>query len=180
MQNKKSQPLLIANLKWLSLGLLIITLLFVYFVPRAIMYPDHLIIGWIIFLFICFIVPLLVFTTLISFTKLVKPSTAFAFLSVLIVGPTFGLFQGHREKLELNKNGVWANSIVVDRKHSKSKREGSWHWMIKCKYEANKHVYETAYHDDIKNIRPIGDTIKIIYSSQFPKIYSLEYEWNNR
>jgi hypothetical protein len=42
----------------------------------------------------------------------------------------------------------------------------------------NGHIYETLYHDDLKNIHPTGDTIRLIYSSQFPKIYTLEYEWN--
>lgn len=103
-------------------------------------------------------------------------STAFAFLSVLIVGPTFGLFQDYREKKELDKYGVWTKSVVINRKHSVTKGS-SWHWLLKCKYEVNGKNYETLYHDDFNNFYAIGDTIKIIYSSQFPKIYAFSNEW---
>ena len=112
-----------------------------------------------------------------SFTNLTKHRTVFAFASILIVGPTFGLFQDHREKMELTKNGVWSNSIVVDRKYRRSTGGSTRNWVIECKYEANNHSYETLYHDDLENKYMIGDTVKIIYSSQFPKIYAMGYEW---
>ena len=103
-------------------------------------------------------------------------SIALAIGSVLLVGPTFGFFQGYREKLELQKYGVWTKSVVVDRKHSVV-RHGSWNWLLKSKYEAGGKAYETHYHDDIDNIHPMGDTIMIIYSSRFPKIYTFRNEW---
>jgi hypothetical protein len=141
------------------------------------MYPDYSIIRWISFILIFFILPVLAFATLMSFTKQTKLSTGITALSILIVGPTFGLFQDYREKAELDKYGVWTKSVVIDRKHSVQRGGGSSHWVIKCRYEANAGAYETLYHDDIDNLHPIGDTIKIIYSSQLPKIYSLDYEW---
>src|ERR1700733_8557706 len=100
------------------------------------MYPNYSLIGWISLILIFFILPILVFSTLISFTKQIKLSTGIAAASILIVGPTFGLFQEYREKVELDKYGVWTKSVVIDRKHSVQKG-GSWHWVIKCRYEAN-------------------------------------------
>lgn len=94
----------------------------------------------------------------------------------LIVGPTCGLFQKYREKVELEKFGIWTTSIVVDRKYSKPRR-GSGKWLIKCSYQANHQSYETYYHTDSKPAHPVGKKIKIIYSSAYPKIYSLDYEW---
>ncbi|MGZ3763539.1 MAG: hypothetical protein ACXVA2_02695 [Mucilaginibacter sp.] len=175
MRNKKPQPFILKNLKWISLSLLILSLLFIYFIPRAVMYSDYMMVRLIQPLFILFIIPLFAFTALVLFTKKGKLSIAVACISVFVVGPTFERFQDHREKVELQKNGVWGKSIVVDRKRSTTK--GSRSWVIKCKYEANDHSYETLYHDDINYLHPIGDTIKIIYSRQFPEIYALGYEW---
>jgi hypothetical protein len=104
-------------------------------------------------------------------------STGVAAVTILIVGPTFGMFQDYREKIELDKYGVWTKSVVINRKHSVQKGGGSSHYVIKCRYKVNTEAYETLYHDDIDNVHPVGDTIKIIYSSQFPKIYALDYEW---
>ncbi len=143
------------------------------------MYPDYPIIGWIVFSIIFLIIPLLIFVTLYSFTRKGYLSIAVAAGSVLIVGPTFGLFQGHRETVELNQFGKWTNSIVIERKKIYQRGSGDGHWGIMCKFKANSRDYETAFHDDLNNLHPMGDTVRIIYSSRFPKIYALEYEWKD-
>jgi len=167
--------ILLRAFKWVSLTLLLVTLVSIYFMPRAILYPEYSIISWIQPFLILLILPLLVFTTLLSFTKRVKLSTVNAALSVGIVGPTFEVLKDYREKVELTKNGVWVNSIVVDRKKTGNR---GLYWTIKCKYELNGRAYETLYHDDLSNLHPIGDTIRLIYSSEYPKIYALGSEWN--
>jgi len=141
------------------------------------MYPDHSIVRWLSFILIIFILPILEFATLVSFTGRLDLSIGIAAISIIIVGFTFDMFQDYREKAELNKYGVWTKSIVVDRKRSISKGSSWNHWLIKCRYVANDRTYETLYHDDLYNLHPIGDTIKIIYSSQFSKIYALASEW---
>ena len=85
------------------------------------MYPDYSPLGWTIFVIIFFIIPTLLFIVLIAFIKHAKMSTALAIGSVLLVGPTFGLFQGYRENMELQKYGVWTKSVVIDRKRSVEK-----------------------------------------------------------
>lgn len=150
---------------------------FVYFVPRAIAYPDYYVVRGIIPIIILLIIPLLVSATVWTITYKWNLSVGIAAAIVLIVGPTFGLFQGYREKMELKQYGIWTNAIVVNRKEISEHGGGTFHWGIKCRYVVNNRDYETLYHDDLQNIHPIGDTIKIIYSSKFPKIYSLSYEW---
>ncbi|WP_146166496.1 hypothetical protein ABZR88_19640 [Mucilaginibacter yixingensis] len=81
--------------------------------------------------------------------------------------------------MELKKYGTWTNAIVINRKQVSEHGGGFQHWAIACKYVVNNRTYETKFHDDELNIHPIGDTIKIIYSSKFPKIYSLSDEWKN-
>ena len=97
-------------------------------------------------------------------------------VTVLIVGPTFGLFQSYKERLELQKYGVWTKSVVIDKKHNTQKVPSSQDYLIKCRYRIIGINYETLYHNDINNSHLIGDTIRIIYSKQFPKIYALDYE----
>ncbi len=167
MVNKKEQRYWFLRSKWVALSLLIAVLLFIYFVPRAIMYPDHKIVGWSIFIIIFLVIPVLVFVSLKKFN--LRFSGRIAMLSVLVVGPTFGLFQGYREKIELEKNGIWSKAIVIDRKSRKRS------WTMKCQFKVGNELYETLYHDD--NHHSIGDTLGIIYSKKFPKIHALDYEW---
>ncbi len=104
-------------------------------------------------------------------------STGVAAITLLIVGPTFGLFQNYREKIELGKYGVWTKSVVIDRKHNIQKGSGPEDYLIKCRYTLSGVDHETLFHNDINNSHLIGDTIMIIYSRKFPKIYALDYEW---
>ena len=106
-----------------------------------------------------------------------KLSIGITAVTILIVGPTFGLFQDHKEKKELQKYGVWTKSVVIDKKHNSQKGSGPQDYLIKCRYTLSGVDHETLYHNDINNSHRIGDTIRIIYSSQFPKIYALDYEW---
>lgn len=175
--NKKRQPFLFKNFKWFTLAIAISCLLFIYFMPRGISYSDYTIIRWMPFILIFFVLSISVFVTLILFTNQMKLSIGLTAVMVLIVGPTFGLFQGYKEGLELQKYGIWTKSVVIDRKHNTQKGPSSQNYLIKCRYTIIGVNYETLYHNDINNSYLIGDTIRIIYSKQFPKIYALDYEW---
>jgi hypothetical protein len=180
VKNKKQQPLLFRNFKWFTLTLAISCLLFIYSMPRGISYSDYNIIRWTPFILIFFILSISVFATLILFTNQMKLSIGITAVTILIVGPTFGLFQSYKEKLELQKYGVWTKSVVIDKKHNTQKGSGPQDYLIKCRYTISGINHETLYHNDINNSHLIGDTIRIIYSSQFPKIYALDYEWKNK
>ena len=178
MKTKKPQPFLIKNLKWISLFMAIICILFVYFIPRAIQYSDYWIVRFTPVIFIFIFIPILELIALTLFTQRFKLSIGLVVLSIGIIGPTFGLYQDHREKIELDKYGVWTKAVVVDKKLMYQKGGGSKNWGIKCKYKVGGHIYETLYYNDLSNIHPIGDTIRLIYSSRFPKINTPEFEWN--
>lgn len=141
------------------------------------MYPNYSPIGWITFVIIFFIIPPLLFIVLKAFTKHSQMSTALAIGSVLIVGPTFGLFQEYRERLELQKFGVWTKAVVIEHKFRRD-RTGK-RWTVKFQYIVDQTVYQTNYHDDRQNEFLRGDKIDIIYSKSFPKIYGLGHEWKN-
>ena len=166
--------------KGIWLVLLIGLLLFLTFLPRGIMYPDFKFIGWILFGLIFGLLPFLVFRTI----QIFKPYTPWriigACLAPLIVGPSFGYYHQYQERKELEAKGIWTKCIVIDEKYSGGKIQS---WMIKCSYRADNLTFETNYENDEPNIYSTGDTLNLIYSKDFPKIYRLEYEWktnNNR
>jgi hypothetical protein len=177
MKNKGQLAFVWTNLKWFSLALSVACLWFVYFMPYAIAYPDHYWVRWIVPFVIFIVLPLSLFITLIFFTKQYKLSIGISAAVILIVGLSHGLLQDGQEKAELSKYGVWGKAIVIDRKHMPEHSGGGWHWGIKCKYQVGEQQYETLYNDDLNGLHPTGDTIAIIYSSRFPKIYALGYEW---
>jgi hypothetical protein len=157
----------------LSIGLL----LFLAFTPRFLLYPDYRILSWLLYGLIFGLGPYLIFKTVDTLdikTNKGQWRIGLAFLTPLILGPSFGLFHQYRENKELNKIGVWTTAIVVDVKPTKRKN------LIKCKYKVEGRTLETDYKTDWDDKYIVGDTIKIIYSADFPKIYELEYDWNKK
>jgi hypothetical protein len=166
--------------KKLWLIFLIGLLLFLAFLPSEIMYSDFKFMGWIIYGLIFGLLPFLVYRTIHS----MKPFTPWriigACLAPLIVGPSFGFYHQYQEKKELEAKGIWTKCIVIDEKYSGGKIQS---WLIKCTYRADNIMFKTNYENDESNQYSIGDTLDIIYSKDFPKIYRLGYEWkgnNNR
>jgi hypothetical protein len=141
--------------------------------PSPIVYSTD----WTVFCLIFFLLPYLVFKKFETYAINKKLPTLFAACSILIVGPTFGLFHQFTEVRELKKDGVWTQAIVIDEKKSDSK--GYKGWLIKLSFTAKDGKHETVYENDEKNKYAIGDTVKIIYLADFPKIYELAYQWTD-
>jgi hypothetical protein len=163
-QTKKAPT---TNSKWVSLALLIVVLGFVYYIPLAIL--QHRYASWIALPLIFFVISALIIMTFNLF-KLARYGILLGLVSVLIVGPTSGLFIDYRTRQELKKNGIWTKSVVIDRDYSKH------NWRIKCRYKANDKWYETYYYND-EDSRMVGDTLNVIYSKKFPGIHYVDYEW---
>ena len=160
---------------WIALSIGLV--LFLAFIPRFILYPDYKILGWFIYGLIFGLGPYLIFKTVDTFDiKNNKHSwrIGLACLTPLILGPSFGLFHQYQENKELNRVGQWTTGIVIDVKPTKRKNS------IKCKYLVKGKIFETSYKTDWENKYRVGDSIKIIYSSDFPKILELEYDWNKK
>jgi hypothetical protein len=58
----------------------------------------------------------------------------------------------------------------MDRKKSKND------WLINCKYYVDNFEYVTYYETDEENKARIGDTLKITYNKEYPRMYKLEFE----
>jgi len=156
--------------------LLISCFLFFIFTPRDILYPDYKFLGWIIFGLIFFVFPYLIFKTIEAFNPTKSWLLLLVAASPLIIGPGYGLYHHHLEKKELQEQGVWTNCVVIHKKYSGGKTQS---WLIKCSYKKGASNFETHYHADKDNRYSIGDTLKLIYNKDYPKMYELEYEYRN-
>ena len=149
---------------------LFVFLIFLYLIPKEIAYPKYKFIDWLIFILLL-LVPYLVSKTSIS-SKLNKNYTNYGIglISFLIVVPTFIVVQTYREKKELAENGKITNCYVIDRKKSKND------WLINCKYNVDNLEYITYYHTDEENKSRIGDTLKITYNKEYPRMYKMKFK----
>ena len=161
---------------WLILIFLL--LLFLYFIPRSILYADAKIIGWFIFALIFGLLPYLVYKTIDSFNTTTQWRVGLAALSVLIVGPTFGLYHNYKETEELKLKGVWTKANVIEKKYISSKSHSGW--VIQCSFNVDGKDYQTIFKDDVKNEFNYGDTLDLIYSKDFPKINEIGYLWTEK
>lgn len=76
---------------WTSI--LTIFLLFLYFMPPVIAYSF----SWTAFGFVFFVLPYIVYKTCSTYKKIADWSGLYAMASILIVGPTFGMFHHFTE-----------------------------------------------------------------------------------
>ena len=157
------------NILWIITTILL--LFFIYFMPKEIGYPKYKFMVWFVFILIFGALPYVVYnvikTSNQNFSSIkVKGICA---LSILIVGPTQAIFQNYRENEALRINGKITECIVVDRKKSKND------WLINCKYYINSSEFITFYHTDEKDKYRIGDTLKLIYNDEFPRMYKIEF-----
>jgi hypothetical protein len=158
-----------SNSLWILATILL--LYFIYFIPKEIAYPEDKTWAWFGYILIFIVLPFLV-------NKIIKTSNknfssiktkGICALSILIVGPTFAIFQDYRENYELKVNGKITECIVIDRKPSKND------WLINCKYQVQKVEYITYFHTDEENKYRIGDTLKLIYNKEYPRMYQIEF-----
>lgn len=157
------------NKFWISGTFLFVV--FLYYIPNEIAYPQYKYLSWIIFLLIFGVLPYLVYKTIQTSNRNYHSTKVFGLcaLSILIVGPTSAIVQDYRKNEELRINGKVTECIVVDRKSSKND------WLINCKYQVGNSEFITYYHTDEKNKFKIGDTIKLNYSKEFPTMYKIEF-----
>ena len=153
-------------------SLLVSLLFFIYFIPKEILYPKYKYIDWIVGILILIILPYFVIKLMYSINYKINSTKLYGIcaLSILIVGPTFGIFQNYREKKELEKKGKITECYVIDRKKSKND------WLINCKYYVDNSEFVTYYHTDEENALSIGDTLKISYNKEYPRMYNIEFQ----
>jgi len=150
-------------MKYLVLILYIALLLIVFFgIPVRVLYSQG-VIRFTPFILIFFIQTFLLYCLLKSFNAAPKFTVGWVALSVLIIGPSFGLYEGHRAKADFKDNGSLTNGIVYKKWQRKSE------WLLRCQYSVDGNVYSTFSETDKNNRYKVGDTLTVIYIKDFPQ-----------
>jgi hypothetical protein len=150
-------------MKYFVLISYIVLLLIIFFgIPDRVLYSQD-VIGFTPFILIFFFQSFLLYCLLKSFNAAPKFTIGCVALSVLVIGPCYGLYEGHRAEADLKENGSLTNGIVYKKWQRKSE------WLLRCQYSVNGNVYSTFTEKDKDNIYKVGDTVTVIYVKDFPQ-----------
>lgn len=143
-----------------------ILLTFIFFgLPDSILYSQG-ITKWIPFLLIFFGQTFILYKTLSSFNVSGKNKQIIAALSVLVLGPTFGIYLEKIEKSNLQHHGIEKKGVVYKKWYSYGKNGG---WLFRCNFKVDGKTFSTFSENDRYNTYKIGDTLTILYNENFPQ-----------
>ncbi|MBK9460831.1 MAG: hypothetical protein IPN94_15730 [Sphingobacteriales bacterium] len=153
-------------MKYLLLILYIGLLLLIFFgLPDKVLYSQEAI-RWTPFILIFFVQTFLLYQLLKSFNVRPKYDASFCALSVLVIGPSFGLYLGQKEEKEFQENGETVKGIVYKKWYTTGKNS---EWLLRCQYVVDGVTYSTFSTTDKNNKYRIGDTLTVIYIDNFPQ-----------
>ena len=142
----------------------LLTLIF-FGLPDSILYSQG-ITKWIPFILIFFGQTFILYKILSSFNVSDKNKQLIIALSVLVLGPTFGIYLGKMEKSALREHGVETKGVVYKKWYNYGKNGG---WLFRCNFKADAKTYSTFSETDRYNTYKIGDTLTILYNGNFPQ-----------
>ena len=142
----------------------LLTLIF-FGLPDSILYSQS-ITKWVPFILIFFGQTYLLYKILNSFNVSDKKKQLMVALSVLILGPTFGIYFTKAEKNELRNHGIETKGIVYKKWYNYGKNGG---WLLRCNFKVETKTYSTFSETDRHNKYKIGDTLTILYNENFPQ-----------
>ncbi|WP_338761449.1 hypothetical protein WAF17_15525 [Bernardetia sp. ABR2-2B] len=151
--------------------LLLVCLVFLFFLPREIAYPESrndIVMSF----FIVVVIPFLVYKIVIPFDEEGIVTTFICLVSTIIFGFAIAQFHDYQKEKELRMHGVKTKCFVIDRKMTY--KGGSYD--IKCKYLVNGKEIKTYFHNEGKNEYKVGNTLELVYNKEFPKMYRINIE----
>ncbi len=124
------------------------------------------VIKWTAFLLIFFVQTFLLYKILTAFKISFNTKKIIVALSVLIIGPLFGFYSGQKTDVNLRKYGIETKGIVYEKWYKYTQSSG---WLLRCNFQADGKTYSTFSATDQHNKYKVGDTLTILYNSQFPQ-----------
>lgn len=154
------------QMKYLLLILYIGLLLLIFFgLPDKVLYSQE-VTSWTPFILIFFVQTFLLYQLLKSFNLAPNYRVGVSALSVLIIGPSFGLYLGNKEEKEFRENGETVKGIVYRKWYKTGKNS---EWLLRCQYVVDGVTYSTFSKTDKNNKYRGGDTLTVIYIDNFPQ-----------
>lgn len=158
----------LARYIFILINLLVILSLF-WGLPDSVLFAKAGFLRWLPFLIIFCLNTTLIYIVIRSYDKQIMPSIGIAALSVLIIGPLFGLWQDNYRDTELKENG--AKTIgIVHTKWVKNPKGNNPKYSMKSSFVVDGKEYFTSVYNLEENNYSKGDTISIIYSINNPEL----------
>jgi len=152
------------------LVILVGLILLIFFgLPDVILYSKSGFERWLPFIVIFFGIPFLLYKTLVDFKIRKDIVLAISIGSVLLIGPSFGLWTGNLSEKDLEKNGEIKIGRVSEKWYAKKHKSTEGEWLYKAEFNVDNKVYHTFSNVDEDNIIKVGDTIMIKYSRRNPE-----------
>lgn len=111
-------------------------------------------------------IPFLTYKTF-SFLITKKRASNIAALSILILGPTFGLWTRYIAENDFKKYGKITTGRIIDREWTIANRRGRWTITAEFEYKSKKYI--TFSKDDNEDIYRLNDPISIRFSTRNPE-----------
>ena len=147
---------------------LIGVLLLVFFgMPDKVLYAKVGFEKWFPFFFIMFLIPFLLYKTLLDYKIRENIALGLAISSVFLVGPLFGVWSENLSEKELDKNGIIQKGVVIQKWYVDFNDADEW--LYKAKFNVKNNIFYTFSYKDTNNSIHVGDTILIKYSSKNPE-----------
>jgi len=152
------------------LVILVGLILLIFFgLPDVILYSKSGFERWLPFIVIFFGITFLLYKTLVDFKIRKDIVLAISIGSVLLIGPSFGLWTGNLSEKDLEKNGEIKIGRVSEKWYAKKHKSTEGEWLYKAEFNVDNKVYHTFSNVDEDNIIKVGDTIMIKYSRRNPE-----------
>ncbi len=139
--------------------------------PDSILYATTGFLKWLPFVLIFIVIPVLLFRTLLGFTSIFGSKIwlilAIPLASILILGPSFGIYTDHYKNTDLLENGTKTKGIIAKKWYSIAKSYKGYY--IQCEFKVDSLKFLTFSKKDENNIYKIGDTMTILYSKKNPQ-----------
>jgi hypothetical protein len=162
---KKNQISLLASF-WFVLIISVFWFLYID-TPESVMYARTGFLRWLPFILVFLVLPILLFKFINTVWENNSGWSIFvAAISVLAVGPTFGILSGEKQEKELRQNGEKVKGVVVNKWWAEKK--GNDEWLFVCEYFVDGKAYQTFSIPDKDNKFRLGDSLEIIYSKSNP------------
>lgn len=111
-------------------------------------------------------IPFTIYKTLQFFLDK-KNATKYGALSILILGPGFGIWSKYLSENDFKKNGMITYGKVIEREWTHLNNRGRW--TITAEFEYNSKRYITFSQDDNDNKFQLKDKIRIRFSTRNPE-----------
>ena len=91
----------------------------------------------------------------------------------MILALTSAFLNDYRKEKALSENGQFTECFVISREQEIDDHR---YYYIQCEYFVDGRRYTTSSHDEEYIEYKIGDTLKLKYNKEFPKMYEIYLE----